>query len=295
MAGLDDTTFKVYFIESSERAKTTIDILQKSVQCPLTPKIIYDELREIQINIVENDKDKLRSFALGSRGQTFTFVAKNKEKRDAILYEILTRFPSNNINQMHWKTIITSTTGKQLIIDHDPELYDDQESAMGSIAMSELDEDRFLSDTPTNELSDRQTRTQSASDRDMSDFETDGNQPQTLEQDSTFQSPESMISPKSEDYTRDSRDEELQNLRRQTEAMQQTQLEMVARESQIEDQYLQKMQQQQDQWDDWESRGARILGEGAVDEGEREWWCGRQWRNRKFIGIDTEYGMNSLG
>ena len=122
MAGLENVTFDVRYLQGSKaKIKTTITIFDKHIQCPKTPNIKYDALDQIIINNAEKEKYRERSFGLRYKAKVtfvFHFVAKNKAKRDEILLEILTRFPSNKTNQSHWKTIQSATLERVLKIDH---------------------------------------------------------------------------------------------------------------------------------------------------------------------------------
>lgn len=110
----------VRYMDGVKIIQTTMNIFKTLIECPKIGIIQFHALREILINDVSKEKYKGRSFTLilDPEGATFQFMAKNKEQRQRILQEILSRFPVNNTNREHLETIQSGTDGHCLIVNH---------------------------------------------------------------------------------------------------------------------------------------------------------------------------------
>ena len=112
-------TFTVRFVEGLTVTQTVIAIFENHIECPLTPNIPFEALSDILINVSEREKHRERSFGVVFNGKTLHFVAKHKKERNQILRQILDRFPGNNTNRAHWKTVQSASTAQRLVLDHD--------------------------------------------------------------------------------------------------------------------------------------------------------------------------------
>ena len=126
MADIENTTssgsseFSVRYVDPSnpkKAAETNLVILQKHIECEMTPNMLLNALSEILINTSEHEKYRDRSFGLNHMNEIIKFVAKDKEQRDQILYKILDRIGAQ---QVDWNGIESDpeTNQKRYLIDH---------------------------------------------------------------------------------------------------------------------------------------------------------------------------------
>ena len=120
MAGFNDTTFTVGFVDHSEHdlIKTTITITDQHIECPFTPNIPFKELSGILINTSHKTEYKKRSFGLKSDENIFEFLVFHHAKRDKILKEIMSKLPATDVNRDHLERIETSQDALFLVVDH---------------------------------------------------------------------------------------------------------------------------------------------------------------------------------
>ena len=112
-------TFDVNYDVKGSHLGTTITILEKHIECPVTPNINFKLLNQILINCSESllGRNRNRTIGLMSNGIWFKFVAEDYEERNIILRKILDRLPTNETNQAHWITIQSATKEAVLEID----------------------------------------------------------------------------------------------------------------------------------------------------------------------------------
>ena len=128
-AGSNEVKFTVQFVDAPRIVLTTMTIFVDRIECPQTPTIKFKELFGIRINHFAKKKYKKRAFGLQlTTSNTFQFLMFDREERNQILNEILSRFPTTDINQTHLETIKSARAAQVLVLEHEGSESNDKTS-----------------------------------------------------------------------------------------------------------------------------------------------------------------------
>ena len=123
-----ENAFFVNYKDKSGMTETTFIVNENHIERQsggesvdnLTPKSVMNltDLLEIRINISQKKKWRKSTFGLKFKENAVDFVAKDREQRNEILKQILSRFPSGGKNLAHLKVIESSKVPEILVLDH---------------------------------------------------------------------------------------------------------------------------------------------------------------------------------